>query len=340
MPCLREELVQRLLDEIKQFDPTKHPSNSLLYGCFASGKTSAIKRLIQRVNSETSVKVVYANCWKYYTRMAVYALIARALGMAIPRRGLATDEVFDQISQNLELTRQRILVILDRADGLVFNHEQQLLYDLVSLSRQKRYLSLITICDDERGFIELDERIRTCLYLKEILVPPFTKDELLQIIRVKASAGLAPGSYTDEVLETCAEITLRARNNIRVGLELFWKAALIVQTNGRTQITPEDLLAVEKGTQSIVNEKAVNWALRLAGLSLEEKLLVSILSRGAVSSTRLYAEFRKNIFRTKRQIRNYLKRLAARRIIASSIQASSKHFFKSRVFMLNESAWA
>ena len=78
MPCLREELVQQLLDDVKNFDPTQHPSNVLLYGCFASGKTSAIKRLIQRVNSETSVKVVYANCWKYYTRMAVYALIANA----------------------------------------------------------------------------------------------------------------------------------------------------------------------------------------------------------------------------------------------------------------------
>ena len=329
-----------MLDDVKNFDPTQHPSNVLLYGCFASGKTSAIKRLIQRVNSETGVKVVYANCWKYYTRMAVYALVARALGLAIPRRGLATDEVFDQILQKLEQSHQRILVVLDRVDGLIFNHEQQLLYDLVSLSRQKRYLSLITICDDERGFTELEERIRTCLYLKEILVPPFTRDALFEIIRLGASKGLAPGSYTNEVLETCLEITVRAKSNLRIGLEILWKAALVTQSHGKTQIRPEDLLAVEKGTQALVNQKAVNWTLRLAELSTEEKLLVSILSRGAVSSNKVYVEFSKKIVRTKRQIRNYLKRLTARHVIISSIQNNSRRYFKPKVFMLNDLAFS
>ena len=242
--------------------------------------------------------------------------------------------------QNLEQSHQRVLVILDRVDGLICNHEQQLLYDLVSLSRQKRYLSLISICDDERGFTELEERIRTCLYLKEILVPPFTLEELLQIIRSKARAGLASDSYSDETLQTCAEITVRAKSNLRVGLDILWKAALIAQRRGKTQVTPHDLLEVENGTQAIVNERAVNWTLHLAELSLEEKLLVSILSRGAVSSTGLYIEFRKKIHRTKRQIRNYLRRLAARRVITSSAEANSPHYFKTRVFMLNDAAWS
>jgi len=331
---LRKQLHDRLLSEIRHSTSSHRTPNYLLFGSQGSGKTELLNRLVASLKS-LGVKCVYANCWRYYTRMAVYSLIAREIGEAIPRRGLATDEVFERLSQVTAHSGERVVVVLDEIDGLLFNHQERLLFDLSEASDGKHQFSFIGVCNDVRGFSELDERLRLSLHLDEIEVKPFSPAELEQIITVKATNALRQGSFEKDVISACVARTLELNGNVKLGLQLLWRAALLAEIKGREKITLEDVRAVEAACPHHSQAKTNLLQTLRAELSGEERLILSILAKGSTTSTRLYAEFRRRTDLTKRQIRNYLLRLQARNLVTVIEQPDSPYFYKSRVFRLN-----
>ena len=332
---LKDAEFKQLERGVGLFSAGRLSPNFLLFGPAGSGKTTLAKRLVEQLSNKTAIKCVYVNCWQYYTRMAVFSLIASALGLIIPRRGIATDEVFDQIVQAAERTGQKVLVVLDEVDGLIFNHQQRLLYQLANARKDRQLFCFVGLCDDKKGFTELDEKIRFGLRLTEIEIVPFSFPELMEIIASKAQLALQAESYTKEVIEACAHRAALLQGNAKVGLELLWRAALHAELQDQAQISFDDVKASLKSSLFTVAKPANNPVLAGAGLNQEERLIVSILGRGAATSTLLYAEFQKKLHRTKRQIRNYLNRLVARGIVFGIEQADFPAFFKPKLFALN-----
>lgn len=331
---LRKQLHDQLLAELRARSPSRRLPNYLLYGSSGIGKTELVTRLLASLR-EAGIKCVYANCWRYYTRMAIYSLIAREIGEAIPRRGLATDEVFERLSQVLARSGERVVVILDEIDGLLFNHQERLLFDLSENTKDKQHFSFIGVCDDMRGFSELDERLRLELHLNEIEIKPYSPSELDQIMATKAAEALRHGSFDKNIVSACVSRTLELNGNVKLGLQLLWRAALLAEIKGREKISLEDIKAVELACPHHSQTKMSALQTLRAELSGEERLILSILAKGSTTSTRLYSEFRRRTDLTKRQIRNYLLRLEARNLVTVIEQPDSPYFYKSRVFKLN-----
>ena len=331
---LRKQLHDRLLTEIRYSTSSHRTPNYLLYGSPGNGKTELINRLVASLKS-LGVKCVYANCWRYYTRMAIYSLIARELGEAIPRRGLATDEVFERLSQVTARSGERIVVFLDEVDGLLFNHQERLLFDLSEASAGKQQFSFVGICNDVRGFSELDERLRLSLHLNEIEIRSYSPAELEQIITIKATKALRQGSFDKGIISACVARTLELNGNVKLGLQLLWRAAIRAELDEREKVTLEDIRAVEAACPHHSQPKISLLQTLRSELSGEERLILSILAKGSTTSTRLYEEFRRRTDLTKRQIRNYLLRLEARNLVTVIEQPDSPYFHKSRIFSLN-----
>ncbi|MFH0817110.1 MAG: AAA family ATPase, partial [Candidatus Micrarchaeota archaeon] len=105
--------------------------NLFIYGNTGTGKTTSVRHVLSKLQETTSkVLPVRINCWEHNTQMAVYARILEALGSPLPRRGLATDEVFHRIVEVMKREEVAVLVVLDELDSLIHNREEALLYNL------------------------------------------------------------------------------------------------------------------------------------------------------------------------------------------------------------------
>jgi len=315
----RETETQAIIEGVSPLVEGQQPENLFIYGVSGTGKTTCVKHALARLASEASnLRVVYVNCWRYYTRMAVYSLIVQALEEVLPRRGLATDEVFNRIIEVANRSSLRVIVILDEMDGLFFHKEEKLLRELAQAGDGKLLFGVIGVSSN-RGLMK--GRNDLGLRLAELEFKPYDLPQLAKILEDRAKTGLAPDSWDPEALQACAVTTFRQGGDVSLGLSLLRKAAKQAEKAGRTRLTVED---VEKAEE--VNSRAFGASgkpearlmeARFGGLSLEEHMLLGILKDGEKTSTAIYDAFCRLKIRTKRQIRNYLKALEAKRLIIS-----------------------
>ncbi|MCX6770652.1 MAG: hypothetical protein NTX79_01215 [Candidatus Micrarchaeota archaeon] len=201
------------------------------------------------------VKVVCVDCWRYSTRMAVYSLIARAIGEMLPRRGLARDEVFDRIIEMMEKDGARLLLVLDGLEGLFHNGEERLLDDFCCMGK---LFCVVGITDDAK-------------------------------LRARIGTGF-----------TCYEAT---------------------QPDGKIMLG--DMERQDTGGSSPAN------------LSEEERIIIDIVKTGPKSSTDLYLAFFRKLKRSRRQIRNYLSGLEAKKLLFIQTVEGANPLLNTRMIRLN-----
>ena len=317
----REQELQAIADAIKPLLGRRTPNNLFVHGSSGSGKTTCVKFLLKQLSEHSSgVLPVYVNCWENPTQMAVYNRIIEEMRLPLPRRGLATDEIFDRIMQFAKNYKKPILLVLDEMDGL---RHDKLLYVVSRANEQKLTFGIIGISNNKELLSRLDSRIRSSLRLSEMEFKPYSEEQLMSILRVRATRALSPGSFDDRLL---AKIVRSVEDSsARVALERLWKAAKHADKAGRPKIMlqdVEDTLALEP-----------SFKLPELKLSSEEMLIVEILKGGELESSELYGRFIRKIPKTKRQIRNYLDLLEKKGIVGSS-ELPAEGMLKPRVFKL------
>lgn len=314
----REAELQALADAMKPLAKRGAPTNIFVHGPSGCGKTASVKFIMRQLSEYSSaVLPVYVNCWENPTQLAVYNRIVEEMRLPLPRRGLATDEVFTRITQFMRNYRKPVLVALDDMDGL---QSDELLY---VLSRSGGVpFGIVGIANDKGLPARLDMRIRSSLRFSELEFRPYDDAQLVRILNARAEHALAPGSYDDRLLMKIARSS--EGGSARMALEVLWKAAKRADTAGRAKIMlqdAEDVLALEP-------------AFKLPELKLcsEEALILDLLRRGELESSALYENFMRKVPKTKRQIRNYLELLEKKGLVESEEVGGGT--FRPRVFRL------
>jgi len=332
----RETETQAIIEGVSPLLEGRQPENFFIYGVSGTGKTTCVKHALARLASQSSnIRVVYVNCWRYYTRMAVYSLIIQALEEMLPRRGLATDEVFNRIVEVMGKNNLRVIVILDELDGLFFRKEEKLLRELAQAGDGKPLFGIIGVSSN-RGLLK--GRNESGIRLAELEFKPFNLPQMTAILEERAGAGLAPDSWGSEAIQRCAQRTLRQGGDVGVGLSLLRKAAKEAEKAGRSRLTVEDVAkAEEAGSRACGASGAREDSLlesRFGGLSEEEHMLLEVLKEGELTSSAVYDAFCRLEIRTKRQIRNYLKALEAKGLIVSEKLPGNNPVINGKKFRL------
>lgn len=334
----RRAEMQEIAQAIKPLISAKQPDNLFIHGNSGTGKTTCVKHILKELDDHTSkVKAVYINCWQHSTRMAVYWQIAHTLKLAIPRRGWATDEIFQRVMEVLQRENLKILLVLDELDGLFFRGEEKLLYEVARSGTGKPIFGIIGISNNSRLLDGQDARVKSSLRFSSLQFKNYSSTELFDILSTRVKASLKAGSCPREVIEACTSKALDQKSNVRVGLELLWKSASHAEKSGRMQVQLEDVKAAEK-KGFYENQKSLQEFIlkeKTQSLTEEERLICEILKKGEKTSPELYQEFVQQLDRTKRQIRNYLKTLAAREIILLADWEDSDTVIPTKKIRLN-----
>ncbi|MDO8302717.1 MAG: AAA family ATPase, partial [Sedimentisphaerales bacterium] len=214
----RESEIKAIAEAVNPLLDGRTCDNLFIYGNSGTGKTTSVKHVLSELNEATSKVVpVYINCGEHISQMAVYTRMLVLLGVALPRRGLATDEVFQRITETMTKDKTAVLVVLDELDALVFRKEDDVLY---TLSRAPVRFGIIGISCDTGLLVKLDNRVNSSLRFTNFEFKSYTTQQITEILAQRAKLALAKGSWDFEVLEDCAAIGKANGGNVRLALEM------------------------------------------------------------------------------------------------------------------------
>lgn len=303
----REGQIAQIANCIKPALSGKKPYNVFVSGPPGVGKTAVIKFIFRELEEYERVEAVYLNCWEYNTRHAVLGSVLTSLGGFAPRRGVATDEVFDKLMSFIKGSEKTVIIALDEIDQLLRNDGSQVLYDLSRSAGAKA--GIVAITNDMYVGRFLDARVKSSLAQENLSFMPYSEREVLDILSERAKLAFRPGKQEPGLVPRVAKFVGGRGGDLRLGLECLWKAGRLADEKGT--IVRKEYLEEIFGRASQPN---VGEALsRLSGM---HRKLLRLMGTDGVLSGELFEKVAKDI--SERSFRNYVADLEAMKLVEAT----------------------
>ncbi len=252
------------------------PSNAVVLGSPATGKTTAIRKVFEMVE-KTSEKVVcvYINCQLHTTRFGIFSQIYKKIfGHIPPETGVPFSRIYDQIMKDLQKNQKSLVVALDDINYLFQSkNANKVVYDLLRAYEEYPGVktSIFAILSDLEFKYAFDKNVNTVFIPQEITFPLYTYSEIEDILRDRVNAGFFPNVMNDDVLEQISMYTLE-NGDLRVGINLLRSCGNIAEADASREITEEHF---EKAIDSLVS---VNIVETLKSLNDLEKSILRMIA--------------------------------------------------------------
>ncbi len=219
------------------------PTNSVIMGSCATGKTTALKKVFEFVE-RTSDKVVccYINCQLHTTRFGIFSQIHKKLfGHQPPETGVPFSRVYEKVMKYLASENKALVVAFDDVNYLFqTQHANKIFYDILRAYEEFEGVrtGIFAILSDLEFRYALDKNVNTVFIPQDITFQPYTYSEIFSILSDRAKAGFYPGVISDEVIEEIANHTIEV-GDLRVGIDLLRVCGNIAEANASRTITLE-----------------------------------------------------------------------------------------------------
>ncbi len=302
------------------FDPIlkgKKPLNVFLAGPTGVGKTVSAKFVLKQLeeNFDRS-KSLYLNCFEFNSRASVLNAIANFVGAALPRRGLATDEIFTKMLESMKKCGFAPIIILDEVDQLLVSESNsKLLYDLLRVVEyDQQRIGVVMISNDIALTSKLDSRIKSSLAEQTIIFDPYVPEQLKAILSERAELAFKKDGYDKEVVNVAAAHAAKLGGDCRVAIESLLKAGRIAERENSGKVSLDNL---QQGFDSV---DAASLIKEDPHLNEDEKVLVKIISENQpINSGKIYEIYSKNKDNSlkERRLRDALSNLEKKNFISS-----------------------
>ena len=219
------------------------PSNAVVLGSPATGKTTAIRKVFELVEKTTEkVVCVYINCQIHTTRFGIFSQIFKKIfGHLPPETGVPFSRIYAQIMKDLQNNGKSLVIAFDDINYLFqTNHANKVVYDILRAYEEYPGVktSIFAILSDLEFKYAFDKNVNTVFIPQEITFPLYTYPEIEDILRDRANAGFFPGVLPDDILEQIAMYTLE-NGDLRVGINLLKSCGNIAEASASREITQE-----------------------------------------------------------------------------------------------------
>ncbi len=267
----------------------KKPMNVFLTGPTGVGKTVCAKFVLRQLEeSHGRAKSLYLNCFEYSSRPSVLTAIANFVGAGIPRRGLATDEIYSKLLESMRKCGFSPMVILDEVDQLLVDEQNsKLLYDLLRVVEyEKQRIGIIMISNESALTIKLEPRIRSSLAEQSITFEPYSPEQLKKILRERAEPAFEPGALESDVINVAAGHAAKLGGDCRIAIESLLKAGRIAERENKGKVTVENL------KEAFGDVDAASLLKGVPHLSKDELALLKIIAENQpVNSGKIYGMY-------------------------------------------------
>ncbi len=252
------------------------PINAVVVGSCATGKTTAIKKIFEKVE-EYSDKIlcVYINCQLHTTRYNIFSQIYQKIfGHLPPETGIPVSRIYEKIMKHLKSKDQALMVALDDVNYLFHNkNANKIFYDILRAYEEfegVRTGLFAVISDIEFRFI-LDKNVKSVFIPQEIIFNPYSYSEMRDILKERVKAGFYPDVISDEILDEVTENT-NSVGDLRVGIDLLSLLGNIAETEASKTINERHLQT------AIQNSSSISLKNTIQNLSENEKILLELVT--------------------------------------------------------------
>ncbi len=265
-----------------------NPINTLVHGPPGTGKTTAIKHIFNEVNKISSnLVMVYVNCDDFNTRFGVFSRIHEEVyGHSPPDTGKPLNSVKEKVFRKLTKDGKSLVVVLDEIDQLFLNKTvDKLILDLLKAHTTYGYdrIGIIGILIDDSIMAGLDTKISSVYNPVKVYFPPYSHQEVEDILGTRVRYGLYDGVVSTEVFDYIVERTVDA-GDMRVGIDLLRQSVLLAESDASRKVTMDNaVVAFEKESKQVNIKRAIDSL-----DTLEKELLKLIAKNDDIVSGDLY----------------------------------------------------
>ena len=251
------------------------PINAVVVGSCATGKTTAIKKIFERVEEYSDrILCVYVNCQLYTTRFNIFSQIyQKVFGISPPDTGIPFTRIYRKIMKYLHDNDKALVVALDDVNYLFHSkNANKLFYDILRAHEEFEGVrtGLFAIISDIEFRYLLDKNVNSIFIPQEIIFNPYNFDETRSILIERTKAGFYPDVISEELIDQIAYKTMSI-GDLRVGIDLLGLVGNIAEAEASKTIEKTHLEAAVKNTNSISLKNTVN------NLSENERTLLKII---------------------------------------------------------------
>jgi cell division control protein 6 len=273
----RESQLESLKYALRPAARGSRPLNTVVRGPPGTGKTTSVQKLFSELRAQTDVRTVRVNCQVDSTRYAVFSRIFEGIfDYEPPSSGISFKKLFGQIADRLVEDDEVLVVALDDVNYLFYENEaSDALYSLLRAHEAHAGAKVGVICvssDLSLSVIEeLDSRVQSVFRPEEVYFPKYDAEEVVDILRERATRGFHDGVLGATELDRVAELTAES-GDLRVGIDLLRRAGLNAEMRASRTISLEDV------DEAYEKSKYVHLSRSLRGLSESETALVKVLA--------------------------------------------------------------
>ncbi|PIU21694.1 MAG: hypothetical protein COT15_01000 [Candidatus Diapherotrites archaeon CG08_land_8_20_14_0_20_34_12] len=270
----------------------KKALNIFIYGPTGSGKTVTVKFVLKELESYSDrAKSLYLNCFEFNTRHSILSQIATLLSVPLPRRGIATDEVYSRIIQQMRSIDFVPVIILDEFDRLIdANEASSLLYDLLRGEYGIKSFVLVLISNKREIITNLDARVRSSFMYEEIEFPAYEPQQIKQLLKERTEYAFLPNVVDADIIDVTSGFSAKNNGDVRLAIESLLKAGRNAEKENAKKVKLEHL---RKAIDSIQQRLPLK---RIPSLDANEKAILKILtSNDGLYSGKLFEAYSKSV---------------------------------------------
>ncbi len=292
------------------------PQNIFVLGASGTGKTVTVKKVLQQLEEFSDrAKSLYLNCFEYNTRYSILAKITNFLGYPVPRRGIATDEVYQQMLNSMKRIDFTPIIVLDEMDQLLKGEEApKILYDLLRVSDyQKSRFGLVLISNEPGILLRLDSRVKSSLNEQRVEFNSYLPQQLKDILSERCKYAFFSGVLENEVVNVAAAFSAKNNGDARIAIESLLKAGRLAVKENSPKVLVKHLRQAFSSVESRTIQKA------FPTLDKNEKIILGILCEKPMFSGKLFEAYKKKAKKplTERSFRSKLAYLESLSLIKS-----------------------
>jgi cell division control protein 6 len=272
----RERQIEEMANIFRESmtDPSKSFLKPLqIIGPSGTGKTSTVIRFGERFVAEArrngfSAQHVYVNLKLLGgSRVILYRYLLEKATPEVYSSSLSGEEMLRAMLRQLGESNKFLLLSLDEVDYFIKStKETRIIYDLTRLNEidpqaGNNVTGVNFVARSKEFHQRLDKVELSTLGRMTVEFPPYTSDEIVDILTQRATEAFKPGAVSEEVLRHVSDLTASppVGGDLRYALDMLLFAGTIAENRQSDTVQMDDIRKVyAEGHPSITEEDIMN----------------------------------------------------------------------------------